>query len=489
MTACAIEREAAMNAAGAAEIALRDVRTQLESLAAEIVRVQAEQAAVATRGSTMQAARDESAARLHALESMADNHVDLGAQRAQLERSLAASRATIADVEAAHAAIVADAGAVREAIAALGAQREGSFTRLGLLDVNAERAGAAREHMLRELETLHDRIVTLDVLAGRARETVATADAAVEAARRDREGNGDEALQKEAAERSAQREERDATAAAEDRRRRLAEIDAELGMLQANFAQNPASDEERADVGERYANEADDVVDDVPRLREELARLANVNLNAEAERAELAEREAFLRAQMDDLGRARETLLATIKEIETACQVVFNETFDAVRVEFEAMFARLFPGGQAKMWQTDPENLSETGIEIAVAPPGKKMTALPALSGGERAMTAAALIFALIRVKPSPFYLLDEVDAALDDANVDRLSAMIREVASAAQILVVTHNKKTMELASHMYGVTMSEPGVSSIISATFDSQPTAPHPEIDEVREPVLVS
>jgi chromosome segregation protein len=192
---------------------------------------------------------------------------------------------------------------------------------------------------------------------------------------------------------------------------------------------------------------------------------------------------------MDDLARARETLLATIKEIETACQTVFNTTFEAVRAQFEEMFARLFPGGQAKMWQTNPDNLSETGIEIAVAPPGKKMTALPALSGGERAMTAAALIFALIRVKPSPFYLLDEVDAALDDANVDRLSTMIREVAAAAQILVVTHNKKTMELASRMYGVTMAEPGVSSIISVTLDTQPAAAHPEIDEVREPALVS
>jgi chromosome segregation protein len=142
------------------------------------------------------------------------------------------------------------------------------------------------------------------------------------------------------------------------------------------------------------------------------------------------------------------------------------------------------------MWQTDPEHLSETGIEIAVAPPGKKMTALAALSGGERAMTAAALIFALIRVKPSPFYLLDEVDAALDDANVDRLSAMVREVASEAQMLIVTHNKKTMELASRMYGVTMQEPGVSSIISAALDTTVEAlPEPELEPQREEAAVA
>ena len=223
-------------------------------------------------------------------------------------------------------------------------------------------------------------------------------------------------------------------------------------------------------------------------MREELARLANVNLNAETDRDELAKREKFLRDQLDDLARARETLLATIKEIENSCQVQFNETFEAVRARFEEMFARLFPGGAAKMWQTDPDNLSDTGIEIAVQPPGKKMTALPALSGGERAMTAAALIFALIKVRPSPFYLLDEVDAALDDANVERLSVMVREVAEAAQMLIVTHNKKTMELAERMYGVTMQEPGVSSIISATLDAAPTVAHPEIEETREAAIV-
>ncbi len=489
VAACAIEREGALQAGGAAEVALRDVRTQLQSLAVDISRLEAEHAGAGQRATTMQVRRDEVAARLHALENLTDDSVDLSEQRTQLEGALAAARARIAEVEAAQAAVVAAASGVREEIAALGAQREGALTRLGLLDANAERAGAAREQMLVELDGLDGQIAGLQTQIALVREAVAGADAAVAAARREREAQGDAAAQKEAAERGAQRDEREATQAAQEHRRRLAEIDAELGMLQANFAQNPATDDEQRDVAERYAAEPADVSGELPRLREELARLANVNLNAEADRAELAERETHLRTQMDDLSRARETLLATIREIETACQTVFNQTFEAVRVQFEAMFARLFPGGQAKMWQTNPDNLSDTGVEISVAPPGKKMTALPALSGGERAMTAAALIFALIRVKPSPFYLLDEVDAALDDANVDRLSAMIREVASAAQILVVTHNKKTMELAARMYGVTMAEPGVSSIISATLDSQPNAPHPEIDDVREPVLVS
>jgi len=217
----------------------------------------------------------------------------------------------------------------------------------------------------------------------------------------------------------------------------------------------------------------------LPRLREELARLsANVNLNAEAEREELAERETFLRTQLADLAAARETLLQSIKEIEAQSQAQFNETFAQVSAAFTEMYEKLFPGGNAKMWQTNPENLSETGIEISVQPPGKKLMPLTALSGGERAMTAAALIFALIRVKPSPFYLLDEVDAALDDANVERFSDMVRELATDSQMIIVTHNKKTMELADRMYGVTMREPGVSTVIAATLTAEKDR-HPEL----------
>jgi chromosome segregation protein len=189
-------------------------------------------------------------------------------------------------------------------------------------------------------------------------------------------------------------------------------------------------------------------------------------LNAEAEIAELTERDSFLRAQLADLASARDTLLASIREIEASSQVQFNETFVAVKGAFERVYSRLFPGGEAKMWQTSPEQLSETGIEISVQPPGKKMMPLTALSGGERAMAASALIFALIEVRPSPFYLLDEVDAALDDANVERFSHVVRELGKRAQLLLVTHNKKTMEMAERMYGVTMAEPGISSIIAA-----------------------
>ncbi|BDE08209.1 chromosome partition protein Smc [Vulcanimicrobium alpinum] len=487
LDAAAAERDEATKLASHAEVALRDVRTQLQGLTVEIERLDAAVAAAAAHRATLGATRDDVLSRLHALERVADDHVDLREQRTALETQLAAARERIAAVEAEQSEVVAAASALREQIAGLSAEREGAVTRLGLLDADAERAGAARETMLHELESLRGQTAALEGMLAASRERVATADRAVETARKERESTADQANQREADERIAQAEDREATAAGESGRRRLAEIDAELGMLQQSFAQNPASEDEQQDVLARYAGEPAEVVEELPRLREELVRLqANVNLNAEADRDELTERERFLREQMADLHQARETLLATIAEIEMSCQVQFNETFDAVKARFSEVFAQLFPGGRAEMWQTNPDNLSETGIEIAVQPPGKKLTNLAALSGGERAMTASALIFALIAVKPSPFYLLDEVDAALDDANVERLSTKIRDVSHTAQMLIVTHNKKTMELAQRMYGVTMQEPGVSSIISATLDERPVTP--PSDAILEPAAV-
>jgi chromosome segregation protein len=480
--AAGLARDAAVTAAGEAEAALRDARARRDGAETEIVRLDGELTQLAERAATVQRELEAAQQTFAALDTTALDAADLEERRAELVAALESARETIAATEAAQHDVAAEASSLRESIASLGTEREGHATRLGLLDADSERVTATREQTARELERLRAAIAAETERLTTTRAAVAAADAAVNDANARREATANELAQREADERIAHAEDREATAGGEGSRRRLAEIDAELGMLVQTFAQNPATDDEQRDVVERYANEPDEVIEELPRLREELARLsANVNLNAEADRDELVERERFLREQMADLQKARETLLATIAEIEVSCQVQFNETFAAVSARFTETFAQLFPGGEAKMWQTDPEHLSETGIEIAVQPPGKKMTALAALSGGERAMTAAALIFALIRVKPSPFYLLDEVDAALDDANVERLSAMVRELASDSQMLIVTHNKKTMELAARMYGVTMQEPGVSSIISATLDNTAFLAEPAREE--------
>jgi chromosome segregation protein len=321
--------------------------------------------------------------------------------------------------------------------------------------------------MLAEIASLVEETRTLHARLEGLQRGVSALDGQLDIARREREQLSTEQARIESDLRTAEGEERDAADAGERDRTRLAQIEAELGMLVSQFAQHPATEDECADVEARYRDESDEVLDELPRLREEHARLeANVNLNAQAERDEVSEREAFLRAQLDDLANARATLLESIAEIERDSQEQFNQTFERVAGAFTQTYARLFPGGAAKMWQTDPENLSQTGIEFGVQPPGKKQMPIAALSGGERAMTAAALIFALIQIKPAPFYLLDEVDAALDDANIDRFCQMVREFAATSQMIIVTHNKKTMESADRMYGVTTREAGVSAVVSA-----------------------
>jgi chromosome segregation protein len=483
--AAARERDEAHRIEADLAVAARGARARVETLAIERTRLEAEIAALLARAVEFERDTATARERLVVLDRPSIDPATATAERERLERALGEARETIARAQAAERAAAAEIATAREVVAALVAKRDGAQARLGLLDADRERAAKAREAMERELATLAERIASgegrLDALRKRVRES----DARNVATARERDAAAGRALQLEADLRIAQSAEREASTASEGGRLRLAEIDGELGMLAAQFAQNPATAQECADVEARYAGEDGDWAAELARLRDELARLQNVNLNAEAEIEELAERERFLREQLDDLARARETLLASIDEIEASSQAQFNETFDLVKRAFEDVYGELFPGGQARMWQTDPERLAETGIEISVQPPGKKMMALAALSGGERAMAASALIFALVRVKPSPFYLLDEVDAALDDSNVERFSGLVRELGGDAQLLLVTHNKKTMELAARMYGVTMSEPGISNVIAA--DLKPAAPEPELLAAAEPAL--
>lgn len=462
---------------GELAIAMREARSRFDSIRSERSRLEQEIAAAFERAGERDAATSLARERLGVLERPAIDPSAALAERERLEAALAEARETIARAQDAERSVAAEIASFREAVATLLAQRDGARGRLALLDEDRERAAEARTAMSAELASLSARLAEGDSSLVQTKERVERCDAAHEAARAERENLGARANALESDLQLARNAEREAAQSNEGSRLRLAEIDAELGMLAAQFAQNPATADECNDVEARYTNERGDVMADVMRLREELARLQNVNLNAEAEIADQTERERFLKEQLDDLAAARETLLESIRAIESSSQAVFNETFEMVRRAFENVYSRLFPGGLAKMWQTNPDSLSETGIEISVQPPGKKMMPLTALSGGERAMAASALIFALIAVKPSPFYLLDEVDAALDDANVERFSAMVREIASDAQLLLVTHNKKTMELAERMYGVTMAEPGISNVIGA--DLTAIAPEPAL----------
>src|SRR6185369_12702573 len=221
--------------------------------------------------------------------------------------------------------------------------------------------------------------------------------------------------------------------------------------------------------GEAGDEIADDAVHDAEarlgRLRERLAAMGDVNVAALGEVAELEERQRFLDAQRIDLEGALEDLKKTIARLNRTSRARFRETFERVDTTFREVFPKLFHGGKAQLRLTEEEHVLESGVEIAVQPPGKRVGSLDLLSGGEKALTAVSLIFALFLTKPSPFCVLDEVDAPLDDANIGRFNAMVREMSEHSQFILITHNKRTMEVARTLYGVTMEEPGVSKVVS------------------------
>nr|WP_277628236.1 AAA family ATPase [Arsenicicoccus dermatophilus] len=196
-----------------------------------------------------------------------------------------------------------------------------------------------------------------------------------------------------------------------------------------------------------------------------LAALGRVNPLALEEFAALEERHTFLTEQLDDLRRSRRDLLDIVKEVDERVERVFAEAFADTAREFVGVFARLFPGGEGRLLLTDPTDMLTTGIEVEARPPGKKIKRLSLLSGGERSLVAVALLVSIFKARPSPFYIMDEVEAALDDANLGRLIAIFEELRDSSQLIVITHQKRTMEVADALYGVTMRGDGVTTVVS------------------------
>lgn len=208
---------------------------------------------------------------------------------------------------------------------------------------------------------------------------------------------------------------------------------------------------------------------ELQQLKQQISSLGVVNLNAIEQFTQVSERHEFLTTQRDDLLRAQEQLFETMFEMDEEVKTRFQEVFEGIRTKFKVVFPNMFGGGTAELRLTDPNDLLHTGIEIEVQPPGKKLQNLSLLSGGERALTAIALLFSIIQVRPVPFCILDEVEAALDDANVARFGRYLRTFQEETQFIVVTHRKGTMEAAQVLYGVTMEESGVSKIVSVRLE--------------------
>ncbi|MET9868060.1 chromosome segregation protein SMC [Streptomyces sp. NPDC006386] len=194
-------------------------------------------------------------------------------------------------------------------------------------------------------------------------------------------------------------------------------------------------------------------------------QLGKVNPLALEEFAALEERHQFLSEQLEDLKKTRADLLQVVKEVDERVEQVFTEAYRDTAREFEGVFSRLFPGGEGRLLLTDPDNMLTTGVDVEARPPGKKVKRLSLLSGGERSLTAVALLVSIFKARPSPFYVMDEVEAALDDTNLQRLIRIMQELQEASQLIVITHQKRTMEVADALYGVSMQGDGVSKVIS------------------------
>ncbi len=225
---------------------------------------------------------------------------------------------------------------------------------------------------------------------------------------------------------------------------------------------------EFGEMSKRPELSVDETEDKLSRLRKKIANIDDVNLGAIKEYEQLKDRFDFLNKQRDDLVKAVDDLHKVIKKINRITQDRFLKTFDVVNEKLNELFPRLFEGGSAKLVLTEPENPLETGVEFMIHPPGKKLTRMSLLSGGEKALSAIALIFSIVLIKPASFCLMDEIDAPLDDVNLFRFNDLLQVIGEKSQIIMVTHNKRTMEFADTLFGITMEKKGVSKIVSVNF---------------------
>ncbi|MDT7744074.1 MAG: chromosome segregation protein, partial [Actinomycetota bacterium] len=222
------------------------------------------------------------------------------------------------------------------------------------------------------------------------------------------------------------------------------------------------------------------------RAEKELGTLGKVNPLALEEYAALEERYRFLSTQLEDVKASKRDLLSVVADVDRRILDVFAEAFADVAREFEAVFPVLFPGGDGRLVLTDPDDLLTTGVEVEARPPGKKVRRLSLLSGGEKSLTAVAMLVAIFRARPSPFYVLDEVEAALDDANLRRLIGLLDDLRRSSQLVIITHQKPTMEIADALYGVSMRGDGITAVVSQRLRGR-EAPGPLAGADPTPVL--
>jgi len=255
------------------------------------------------------------------------------------------------------------------------------------------------------------------------------------------------------------------------------ELKIELSQLEVRMQDlvERVQDELQIDLAEAYRDytshqvDWDKIKEEIAELRGKIERLGNVNVDAIAEQEGLEKRNEFLSGQVEDLNQSKAQLQQLINRLNRKSREKFSETFEQVRVHFQQIFRKLFGGGRADVVLEDAEDILEAGIEVVARPPGKETRSISLLSGGEKSMTAIALLFAIFKTKPSPFCFLDEIDAALDEANNERFNVLLRDFVQGSQFIIITHAKRTMSIADELVGITMQTQGVSKKISVRFD--------------------
>lgn len=431
---------------------------ELEALAAESQRLEGEVAALLSR----QAAAVAEAERLERRAASCEGEVDALAREAERVRDAASASRAAAERARGAAALARER--------AVGASRELERHRQEIGELRVRRARAQREIGEQEeaaatagREAAVARAELAELLARRAaagREAEALA-VSTEAVRARVAAAAGEAERARAAHLAARDEAHAAELAVAEAGAALARVEEAIALTLGAGATLPGEAPPETALPELEREEV--------RLQQELEALGPVNELAVSERDELEERHRFLATQRRDLERSLATLDATIRELDQTCAQRFIAALEEANVAFDEVFRDLFGGGEARAELSDPDSPLDSGIELRVRPPGKHTQSVLLLSGGEKALAAVALLLALFRIRPAPFCLLDEVDAPLDDANVERLCRLLRAMSADTQFVLITHNRRTMAHADVLYGVTMEEPGVSRVVSVRLE--------------------
>ncbi len=477
------EREAARARVDDAEEALEQVRDRLREVEGDLLRAEAEAAAQVDRRARIDRQQDEIARQIEGARASRERALERARSAREDREALLAEEETLRERrEEARASLEG----VQEEWEAARSAESGVEIRLTRIEGETERARDRLEEVRRAREAASERIRSLGAEEERLREEAERVaelrekgagaterlfeerDRAEELLReRDRAlaEVADALSEAESRVRRARTEEREAT----EERHRLQlekqELDGRIGRIQDRL------EGEWGRPLERLLEEAEPVEGEPEALRRELReivegleRIGPVNMLAVEEHEEESLRLSFLEEQRDDLVEARDDLRSAIRQINETATGLFEETFEAIRTRFRETFLRLFDGGEADLWLEEPDDPLESPIEIHASPRGKRTQKIDLLSGGERALTALSLLFGIYLVKPSPFCVLDEVDAPLDESNIGRFIKLLQDFKDETQFVVITHNPRTIEAADWIYGVTMEEPGVSNVV-------------------------